>query len=140
MTARWLALGFLAGALAVPVFHQPAIALLYQAGIVPRPPYSMAPTAPFGVPQIASLMFWSGLWGVALAAAVHRVRGSRLIVAALIFGMVLPTLAAWFVVAPLRGQALMAGGDPARMAIGLFVNGLWGLGAGIGLALSRRIG
>jgi hypothetical protein len=52
--------------------------------------------------------------------------------------MLLPTLAGWFVVAPLRGQPIAAGGIPSRMAIGLFVNGLWGLGAGLLLLAGQR--
>jgi hypothetical protein len=135
---RWLVVGFVAGALAVPVFHQAGIALLYQLGTLPRGPYSMAPTAPWGIPQIASITFWGGLWGVVLAGALRRLDGARLILAALAFGVVLPTLVAWFVVAPLKGQPIAAGGVPARMAVGLFVNGLWGLGTGLGLALFGR--
>ena len=45
---------------------------------------------------------------------------------------------AWFVVAPLKGQAIAAGGAPKAMAVGLIVNAAWGLGTGIGLALFGR--
>jgi hypothetical protein len=138
MSARWLIVGLVSGALAVLVFHQAGIALLYQIGVLPRAPYSLAATAPFGVPQIVSITFWSALWGLVLAASLRRLSGARLVLAALVFGMVLPTLVAWLVVAPLKGQPLAAGGEPARMAIGIFVNGLWGLGTGIGLALFGR--
>ena len=55
---RWLVVGFVAGRLP---FHQAGIALLHQLGVLPRGPYSMAPTAPWGVPQIASTTFWGGL-------------------------------------------------------------------------------
>jgi hypothetical protein len=58
--------------------------------------------------------------------------------AAIIFGAIAPTLVAWFVVAPLKGQALAAGWVPARMAIGPIVNGAWGLGTAIGLCLLGR--
>lgn len=135
--ARWLAYGFMAGALSYLLFHQGAIALLHSMGVVARPPYSLDPTQPLGVPQVLSLTFWSGLWGLALAAFLVRWHGVRLIIAALVFGAVLPTLVGWFVVAPLRGQPLAASFVVSRMWIGPLVNGIWGLGTGILLALRK---
>ena len=136
---RWLVVGFLSGALSVLIFHQGAFALLHFLGLTPRPPYPMAATAPFGLPAIWSLAFWGGVWGVVLAASLARVRGAAFILWAALFGAVLPTLAAWLVVAPLKGQPLAAGLHPAAMAIGPIVNAAWGLGTGIGLALFGRI-
>jgi hypothetical protein len=136
--ARWLAVGAVSGAIAVIVFHQPVAALLHAAGLTPRAPYSMQPTSPLGVAQLWSIVFWGAVWGVALAAALRRFEGAALIVAATIFGAILPTLVAWTVVAALKGQPLLAGGVPAAMAVGLLVNGAWGLGTGIGLALIGR--
>jgi hypothetical protein len=52
---------------------------------------------------------------------------------------VLPTLVGWFVVAPLKGQPMAAGFVPSRMWLGPVINGVWGLGTGIGLALARRL-
>jgi hypothetical protein len=138
MSARWLVVGFVSGALAVLLFHQGAAALLYALELTRRAPYSMAATTPFGVPQLWSIAFWGGVWGVLLAAALVRLRGGALIAAALVFGAVLPTLVAWFVVAPLKGQPVAAGFVPAAMLIGPIVNGAWGLGTGIGLALFGR--
>lgn len=135
MRTRWLTIGFVAGALSFLVFHQGAIALLHAMNVVPRGPYSMAATQPFGVPQMWSLAFWSGLWGLVLAALLLRMRGARLMFAALAFGAVLPTLVGWFVIAPLRGQPLANGFVLSRMWIGPLVNGIWGLGTGIVLAL-----
>jgi hypothetical protein len=63
------------------------------------------------------------------------VRGATFIVAAAVFGAVLPTLVAWFVVAPLKGQPMAAGFVPHAMLVGPIVNAAWGLGTGIGLAL-----
>jgi hypothetical protein len=136
---RWLIAGFVSGALAVLIFHQGVYALLHAMQVLPRPPYGMAPTEPFGVPQLWSTVFWGGVWGVLLAAALGRMVGARLLVAALIFGAVLPTLVVWFVVAPLKGQPMASGFVPSRMWIGPVLNGAWGLGTGIGLALSRGL-
>ena len=136
--SRWLVAGFISGAVAVLIFHQGAFALLHMLGVTPRAPYSMQPTSPLGIPQVWSLAFWGGVWGVALAAGLRRLEGTRFVVAAIVFGAILPTLVFWFVVAPLKGQPVAAGWVPAAMMIGLFVNGAWGLGTAIGLLLFAR--
>ena len=135
---RWLVVGFIAGALSVVLFHQGAAALLYALEITPRAPFSMQPTRPLGVPQLVSIAFWGGVWGALLAASLARLDGVRLVVAATIFGAIFPTLVAWFVVAPLKGQPVAAGFAPAAMMIGPIVNGAWGLGTGLGLAFFGR--
>jgi len=135
---QWLIAGFVFGALAVLVFHQGAFAILHSAGLTPRTPYSMQATAPWGIPQIWSTTFWGGIWGVLLAAAVHRLVGAGLILASTVFGLVLPTLGAWFIVAAIEGQPLAADFVPRAMAIGPIVNAAWGLGVGIALEVFRR--
>ena len=130
--ARWVLVGLVCGALSVLLFHQGAAALLHALGYTPRAPYSWQPTAPWGVPQVLSISFWGGLWGAVLAASFGRLRGARLLLAAALFGAVLPTLVAWFLVAPLKGL-------PLRLSpIGPLLNGLWGFGTGVGLALFGR--
>jgi|SRR5689334_8532136 len=136
--ARWLACGFIAGAIAVLVFHQGALGLLHQLGITESAPFSRAHTAPWGVPQIWSSAFWGGLWGIALAAALQRLDGPPLVISATVFGAILPTLVAWFVVAPLKHRAMAAGFAPSAMIVGPVVNAAWGLGTGIGLVLFGR--
>lgn len=136
--AAWLATGFIAGAIAVLIFHQGALAFLHLLGVTPAAPYSMKSTPPFGVPAVWSATFWGGVWGVIGAALFRRLEAGALILAMLVFGVVAPTLVAWFVVAPLKGAAVAAGFKPAGMATGLIVNGMWGLGTGLGLALFGR--
>jgi hypothetical protein len=129
----WLAAGFVAGAVSVLVLHQGALGVLHGLGLTARPPYSMAPTAPWEVPQLWSLVFWGGIWGVVLALAFWRMaRGTRLILGAVVCGAVFPTLVAWFIVAPLKGLPLAGGGQLAPMATALVMNGAWGLGGGLG--------
>lgn len=135
---RWLVTGFISGFIAVLLFHQGLAFVLHALEWTPRVPYSFEATQPFGVPQLWSIAFWGGVWGAVLAAALGLLSGTRLIVAATVFGALLPTLVAWFVVAPLKGQPIAAGGVPLAMAVGLMVNGAWGLGTGIGLALFGR--
>jgi len=133
--ARTLVVGFIAGAIAVLVFHQGALAILHSLGFEPRAPYSMQLTASWGVPQVWSLTFWGGVWGVILAAIFGRLDGPPLVIWSLLFGAIAPTIVVWFVLAPMRGQPVMAGGDMHAMATGLMVNAAWGLGTGIGLLL-----
>jgi hypothetical protein len=135
---RWLVVGFISGAVAVLLFHQGAAALLHALELTPRAPYSMQASNPLGIPQVWSITFWGGVWGVVLAAALARLDGARLLVAALAFGAIFPTLVAWFLVAPLKGQPMAAGLAPAAMMIGPIVNAAWGLGCGLGLLLFGR--
>src|SRR5947208_541068 len=74
--------------------HQGAWALLHDLGLTARAPCAVQPAPPFGIPQIGSTTAWGGVWGGLLAAVVHRLEGTRLVVAATLFGLVLPTLAA----------------------------------------------
>ena len=63
---------FLAGFASTLIFHQGLIAFLHAVGFIPRVPYSFAPTAPFGIPQVVSLAFWGGVWGIPLWLAIRR--------------------------------------------------------------------
>ena len=121
---KWLK-WFIAGALAVPLGHQIALWLCNLAGLVNRTPFSMDATRPFGVPSWISLAFWGGVWGLPMALVLARARGAKFWLIALIFGAIAPTLVAAFVVAPLKGVAL--GGNAKMLAVGLIVNGVWGL-------------
>jgi hypothetical protein len=136
--SRWVLVGFIAGFLSVVIFHQGAAALLHALELTRRAPFSLQPTQPFGVPQLLSIAFWGGIWGMVFAAMFARLDGAKLIISSLVFGAIFPTLVAWFVVAPLRGQPMAGGFAPMAMLIGPIVNGAWGLGTGIGLALFGR--
>lgn len=130
--ARW----FVAGALAVPLFHQLLLLILNAVGWVARRPFALAPTEPFGVPQVVSLSFWGGVWGIVLGLVLARVNErSTYWVVALVFGAVAPTLVAVLVVAPLKGQAFT--GDAKMLATGLLVNAAWGIGAAALYAAGR---
>jgi hypothetical protein len=123
-----LVLAFVAGALAVPIFHQILLWILHAAGIVPIAPFNVAPTKPLGVPNIISISFWGGVWGVVFALTLPRwFSGSAYWVAALVAGGVVLTLVAMFVVRPLK-----MGGLPANLLgvfiIGFLLNAAWGIG------------
>lgn len=135
---RRIVLPFLAGFLATIIFHQMAVAILHAAGFTPRAAWEMQPAPPFGIPAVISLSFWGGVWGAIMIPLIDRYRGSRYWVAALVFGAVLPTLVAWFIVAPIKHQPIAAGWKPASMVLGPIVNGVWGLGTAAFYRLFRR--
>jgi hypothetical protein len=134
-----LVLAFIAGALAVPVFHQVLYLLLHLAGIIPAAPYNMTPTKPLGVPALVSISFWGGVWGVVFALTVRRwFSGPAYWIAALVAGGVALTLVAIFVVAPLKTGHLPAT-IGRSFAIGFLLNAAWGIGWALFLALFERL-
>ena len=136
-----LVIGFIAGFLAVLIFHQPVLSLLTAAGFAEAATYSMQATAPFGVPQVLSYSFWGGVWGIVFALVEHRFpRGTAYWVVAFLFGAIFPTLVAWFVVAPLKGQPVAAGWAIPGMMTGLIINGAWGIGTALLLVLGNNLG
>jgi hypothetical protein len=134
----WIVGGFVAGALGVLVFHQGFVLLANLAGLGGPTAYSLAPTEPFGVPQVLSWAFWGGLWGIAWAALASRLTGggSRLGLAFLFGAIVLP-LAVVLVVLPLRGGDPKIFLEPSRLIFLVLVHGIWGLGTEIFLRLGR---
>lgn len=134
------ALAFIAGFVSVLLFHQGVLALLHTVNFTPRAPYATAPTQPFGIPQIWSSAFWGGIWGMIWVAFAPRFRHDKSYwLAALVFGAIVPTLVAWFLVAPLKGQPIAGGWSLIGIVTGLLVNGAWGVGtAGLLRLFSRR--
>ncbi|MHC5764057.1 MAG: hypothetical protein ACYTXI_00245 [Nostoc sp.] len=134
------ALGFIAGFVSVLLFHQGVLALLHAVNFTPRAPYSTASTQPLGIPQIWSNAFWGGIWGLIWVVIAPRFRHNKNYwLGALAFGAIAPTLVAWFVVAPLKGQPIAGGWKLVGIVTGLLVNGAWGAGtAGLLRLFSRR--
>lgn len=128
---RWILAGLISGATSVLLFHQGVAAVLHAWALIPNPAYLVEPTQPFGVPILLSMVFWGGVWGAVLAASLGRLDGAALIFASAAFGAVLPTLVAWLVVAPIKDR-------PIAIGIAVILNGVWGLGTGLGLALFGR--
>lgn len=132
--------GFIAGALGFLVFHQGAFWALTQAGVLQVNTWSMASTQPFGVPQVFSFMFWTGLWGVLGAFLVPRLPTSRWL-GWMLFAAVLVTLINWFVVMPLKGAPVGGGFRMPGVILAPLVYAFWGLGMWlIYRALQRPLG
>src|SRR5215212_2452191 len=130
--ARDLMLGFVAGAIAVPIFHQLMVFILTQAGMLQGQVYNMRPVPPMGVPTILSQMFWGGVWGLVFAFLVNRApRQWPIWLIGLLLGAIALPVVGWFVVAPIKGQPMAAGWVPARMLNSVLINAGWGLGTAL---------
>ncbi len=134
---KTILMGFIAGFIAVLVFHQGTAWLLYNFGNdIPsvvsffgrtNAPFNMAPTKPLGVPVVISQAFWGGIWGIVLASILRRVRVPDLAFSA-IFGALALTFVAVTLVPYLKGLPTWNGAIPWR---GLLYNGAWGFGTAL---------
>ncbi len=126
----WLK-AFVSGFLATLIFHQGLFAVFHYAGMVPSAPFNMSPVPPLGVPQVISLAFFGGLWGMVLWAIIGRMAAAGFWALAIILGAIGPTAVAMLVVFPLKGLEVTA----QTWVGGLILNGFWGLGVAVFLAL-----
>ena len=135
-----LAIGFVAGALAVLIFHQMTVWFLSTVGMSDGRPYSVQAVQPFGIPQFLNAAFWGGLWGCLFALLADRFpRSWPLWLAGLLFGMIFPTLVGWFIVGPIKGRpSPFAQGLSPRLLNGPIINGMWGLGTALFYDLLRH--
>lgn len=133
--------GFAAGFAATLVFHQIGLEICHLIGLTSGTPYDWTTKVPpFQVPQVISLAFWGGLWGIVFVLVERWLARSPggYWVGATLFGAIFPTLVYWFVVAPLKD--LPVGFRFPGVLVGPIIDGLWGLGTGLFLAIqtSRR--
>lgn len=122
------AYAFAAGFISTLSFHQGTLALLYAAGIWPKPPYPMAPTQPLKIPAVISLALWGGVWGIAGWLLIRKLAGTDYWLYATLFGAIAPSIVALFIVFPLKGMAMAGGWKPQVIIPVLVLNGAWGLG------------
>jgi hypothetical protein len=127
---------FLAGFFATLVFHQGLLAILHAAGATGLSAWAMKPTPPLGVPQVFSLAFWGGVWGIALWLAVRRLDSVRYWLASIAIGAIAPSAVALLVVLPLKGVSVSAPALPKTILGALLLNGFWGFGAAVGMRLA----
>ena len=128
-------LGFAAGFLAVPMFHQSLWYLFNRLSLIPlnRPAWPLDPIAPFGMPSLVSKSFWGGLWGAGLALLLGQLTGPIYWLAWIAAGALALTSVAFFVVAPIKGESI----PPLwpRFVTGSCLNGAWGFGTALLLRL-----
>lgn len=125
---KGLAIGFIAGAIAVVTVHELINYLLLQAGVFPRVPWSMEPAAMTGVPQIVSDALWGGLWGSLFILLADKIPGGSSIVKGIIFGMVGPAIIGVFILVPLITERfpLFFDYNPQMLGSVLLILGGWG--------------
>ena len=132
--------GFIAGALAVLIFHQGMYVLLQQLGLpLAGRAFNMSPdAAAFGMPRLFNQMFWGGLWGILFAYMINSLPGPN-VLRGFIFGCVFPMLlGSWLIVALIKGQPIFSGafakGGFNMLALrnGFLLNGV-AFGIGLGL-------
>lgn len=124
---RTLACGFIAGAVSFLVFHQGGFWIAKQLGLTASTQWSMVATKPWGVPQLVSYLFWTGLWGALAAVVVPKLRIPAWL-GWVLFAAIVVTAFNWFVVASLRGSALGGGFRMPGVILAPVVYGIWGFG------------
>lgn len=131
--------GFIAGALAVLIFHQGMYVILQQLGVpLQGTPFNMTPDkAAYGMPRLFNQMFWGGLWGIIFAYVINVLPGPNWL-RGFIFGTVFTLLlGSWLLVAMIKGTPLFSGAfakgfDIMRLRTGFLLNGVaFGLGLGL---------
>lgn len=132
---KLLILGFVAGFLATLLFHQSLWYVFNQIGLIPldRPAWPLDPIPPYGVPSVISKAFWGGLWGAVLAVILGQLTGAAYWGSWIVVGAFALTIVAFYVVAPLKGEAIPALWP--RFVAGLMLNGVWGFGTALILRL-----
>jgi len=126
---------FVAGFLAVLVFHQGLVWAFDFYGIIDASPWNMAPVPPFGIPKVVSAALFGGLWGIVLWLLIRRALAAGYYVGAIILGAIFPSLVALTLVTWLKnGQdtaAMIDAWSMHRVGVALAVNGAWGLGLAV---------
>jgi hypothetical protein len=123
---------FIAGFLSVLVFHQGFLTIWYFLGLSQNLPFPTRLTEPLHVPQIWSLAFWGGVWGLILGFFVNRwPSGAKYWIVAFLFGALAPTLFGRFVLQPLRNGGPITLDSLLTLWRGFLINGVWGLGAAV---------
>jgi len=122
-------LPFVSGFLASLFFREATLAFLHAASIVEPTGFSTAPFAPLSLPEFLVNALWGAVWGVPMAWLL-RVSAQRHApwVQAFLFGGIVLTVGAVFVVDPLRG-IWPTGNMLPRLAAGFASNAMWGWGA-----------
>jgi len=159
-TATRIFAGFVAGALAVLIFHQGMYVLMQYAGLPLRgAPYRLTPTplwpelfgmiklAAISVPGIVHQSIWGGLWGILFAFLVDRIPGGPAIVKGFIFSVVFPMLlGSWLLVPLIKGGAMFSGAfakggfNILALRNGFLLNGVaFGIGLGLLYPLLARM-
>jgi hypothetical protein len=122
-------LGFIGAAISVLTFHQFMWAVLYGMDLMP-PPFPMRPIPPLGIPAIANLCFWGGVYGLVYGLAFPTLPRWPNWLRGLCLGLV-AVLVGWLVVPAIKGTPIGGGWAPITMLRSVLINGFWGVGVGL---------
>lgn len=122
---------FFAGFVSTLTFHQGLLWVFKQYDLVGATPWNMLSVPPFGAPAVISLAFWGGLWGILIWLLIRRALAAGYYVGAVILGAIGPTAVALTLVAWLKHHPIAANLNLHTIAIGLALNGAWGLGVAV---------
>ena len=105
-SVRNLLLGFIAGAIAVAIFHQTIIYVLATAGMLPATsiPWNMKAYGPLGVPTIVNSMFWGGMWGALFGGIWDKLPGGAMWLRGLIYGLFIVVVSNWTLLPLIRAH------------------------------------
>ncbi len=154
-------IGFLAGALAVLLAHQPIILGLKSIGMLPAAStaYNMLPlgNAPpalsnlfkgfgfAGWPILFNQLFWGGLLGSLFGLIHGKIPGGIMLIKGLIFGLLMVVLSNWMLVPFIKGQLFgfpnqnyFANFIPDRMLVAAIIQSGFGMATGVLYGLFRR--
>ena len=129
-------LGFIAAAISVLTFHQAMWAALHFLDLPALgmpPPYPTDPVPPWGVPRIADLCFWGGLYGLAFGLVLPRL-SAPLWLCGLGLGII-AALVGIFIVPAVKGLQVGSGWVILNWVRSFLINGFWGIGVGLILPL-----
>ena len=132
---QWLQ-AFTGGFVATLLFHSGGLALFWLGGLIPAFPWNMTPVPPLGVPQVISLAFWGGVWGLPVWWVIRRWQGMKFWLSGVVIGAIGPTLVAMLLVFPMKGLDVNA----TKVVGGLIVNAAWGLGLAVWMQFNRSRG
>jgi hypothetical protein len=119
---------FAAGFLSTIIFHQSLLAMLHNLNMTSVMAFSFTPMPPFHVPQVISLAFWGGIWGILVWLVIQKMSRINYWLWALVLGAMAPSIVAWFIVFPLKGIPVAGGWQPQMIVFPLLLNGVWGVG------------
>ncbi len=131
-------LGCIAGALAVLVFHQTTLQVLFWLGLAPQAAFRVANVTPFNAPMVVSITFWGAVYG-GLYGGLLPWMPRLMLVRALLAG-VFALLMSWFVIRPLAGHPVAFGWETAPMLRSGAAALMWGVGIALIMPLLRPRG
>jgi uncharacterized membrane protein YagU involved in acid resistance len=131
-------LGCIAGALAVLVFHQTTLQVLFWCGLAPQAAFRVANVAPFNAPMVLSITFWGAVYGGLYGLALPYL--PRLMLWRALLAGLFALLMSWFVVRPLAGNLIAFGWQTAPMLRSAAAALMWGVGIELLMPLLRPRG